>query len=282
MIHTQGGTELPPGKVLFILGANGAGKSRLMHHFFKQNSANAERIWAHRQSFLSSSGGELTPQSRRQIDDNVKSWNANANAAWIEHSPETRASTALFDIIEAENKRARQIADAVDADKLENASAIAAKDRPPIQVINELFRLSNLPITILPGDYGAIDAKRGTAKAYGINRLSDGERNALLLAAAVLTAKPGRLILIDEPERHLHRSIISPLLTHLFEKRKDCAFVVSTHDVTLVTDHSDAQVLLLRGCAFKDDEPKTWDADIVMSRRLMMPLKAKYWARAGR
>ncbi|WP_442947933.1 AAA family ATPase [Nostoc sp.] len=41
---------------------------------------------------------------------------------------------------------------------------------------------------------------------YSIAELSDGERNALLIAANVLTVKNGTLVLIDEPERHLHRS----------------------------------------------------------------------------
>ena len=41
--------------------------------------------------------------------------------------------------------------------------------------------------------------------------LSDGERNALLIGSDVLTTEPNSLIILDEPERHLHRSIISPL-----------------------------------------------------------------------
>ena len=53
-----------------------------------------------------------------------------------------------------------------------------------------------------------------------------------IIAAEVLTAKPDTLVLLDEPERHLHRSIISPLLNSLISKRRDCSFIVSTHLVT--------------------------------------------------
>ena len=60
---------------------------------------------------------------------------------------------------------------------------------------------------------------------YSIAELSDGERNSLLIAASILTMKSESLVLIDEPERHLHRSIISPLLQHLFSSRSDCAFI---------------------------------------------------------
>ncbi len=78
-----------------------------------------------------------------------------------------------------------------------------------------------------------------------------------------LTAKAGTLILVDEPERHLHRSIISPLLTQLFRKRKDCAFVVSTHDILLPLDNPLARTLLLRSCTYNGNNVAGWDGDLV-------------------
>ena len=87
-------------------------------------------------------------------------------------------------------------------------------------------------------------ASRNGSTPYSVAELSDGERNAFLIAADILTAGTGTLLLIDEPERHLHRSIISPLLSLLFAKRKDCFFVVSTHEVMLPLDNPAAQTLL--------------------------------------
>ncbi len=107
-------------------------------------------------------------------------------------------------------------------------------------------------------------SKSGGSK-YSIAELSDGERNALLIAATVLTAKAGEILFIDEPERHLHRSMISPLLTLLFDQRPDCAFVISTHDVSLPLDSPSAQTLLLRGCTYEGQTVVGWDADIVPS-----------------
>jgi hypothetical protein len=72
-------------------------------------------------------------------------------------------------------------------------------------------------------------------------------------------------LLIDEPERHLHRSIISPLLTHLFSKREDCAFIVSTHDVMLPLDNPSARTLLIRGCTYTESSLSGWDVDILPS-----------------
>ena len=56
------------------------------------------------------------------------------------------------------------------------------------------------------------------------------------MAATVLTVDPGTTLLIDEPERHLHRAIIAPFLSALFEQRQDCAFVVSTLELYLPAD----------------------------------------------
>ena len=95
--------------------------------------------------------------------------------------------------------------------------------------------------------------------------MSDGERNALLLAAEVLTVQAGTLILIDEPEQHLHRSIVSPLLSGLFSKRPDCMFVVSTHELTLPPDNPASKVLLVRGCTFQSGTAVSWDVDLLNS-----------------
>jgi ABC-type Mn2+/Zn2+ transport system ATPase subunit len=78
-----------------------------------------------------------------------------------------------------------------------------------------------------------------------------------------LTVKPGTIVFIDEPEKHLRRSIISPLLTLLFENRKDCAFVISTHDVLLPIDNQTSRILLLRGCTYSGNTFNKWDADLV-------------------
>ena len=86
-----------------------------------------------------------------------------------------------------------------------------------------------------------------------------------MISANVLTADPGMVIIIDEPERHLHRSIISPLLSTLFQKRLDCIFIISTHDVALPLDNKEAATLLIRSCTWEGKSAKGWDTDILKS-----------------
>ena len=131
----------------------------------------------------------------------------------------------------------------------------------PVTVINELLQQSNIPITITIQANERVMASRNAGPQYSAAQLSDGERNALLIAGSVLTAPAGMLLIIDEPERHLHRSIIAPLLGQLFARRPDCSFVISTHDHNLPLTHPTAGTLLLRSCTFNGPKVQSWDAD---------------------
>ena len=125
------------------------------------------------------------------------------------------------------------------------------------------MRLSNIPIEISLEEKQKIMARCKGGPPYSVAELSDGERNAFLIAADVLTAGPESLILIDEPERHLHRSIIAPLLTLLFAERQNCAFIISTHEVMLPLDHPHARTLLVRSCEYQQSQADSWTADLL-------------------
>jgi ABC-type cobalamin/Fe3+-siderophores transport system ATPase subunit len=257
--------NLPIGEVLFVLGPNGVGKSRLMQRFFAAFRDRAQRISAHRQNWFSDSAVSITAADRNSTTHHFRNEDTQARAAWSEWSPEARIKVTIYDLVAAENNRARKIAKAVDANELNQATEFSNEVVPPIKVLNELLRLSNLPIVISITDDGEILATKSDGPPYGINQLSDGERNALILIASVLTAQEGTLILIDEPERHLHHSISSPLLSLLIEKRPDCAFVVSTHDIMLPLDNKKSNILLIRSCDFNGEHVQAWDIDILPS-----------------
>lgn len=250
------------GDTLFVVGANGAGKSSLMQHFCAQHRATSHRISAHRQTWFTSDTSDITPHSKKQTEQNIQSIDSRPESRWKDDYAAARAGIAIYDLIDAENIRARKIASEVDRGDLEAARSVA-REPAPITVINELLRSSNLPITVSVHESERVMASKNGSSPFSIAELSDGERNALLIAASVLTVKPGTLILIDEPERHLHRSIISPLLTHMFASRPDCAFVVSTHEILLCSDHPKSSTLLVRGCSYNDRQVESWDTDLL-------------------
>jgi ABC-type Mn2+/Zn2+ transport system ATPase subunit len=256
--------QLDVGQALFLVGANGTGKSSLMHRFYGAHQGNSRRISAHRQTWFASNAITLSPHQKRQTESHIKGSDANPQARWTDDYSAQRASIAIYDLIDAENVRARAITGAVDGNQMQLAKELSRKDAP-LKVINELLRLSNIPVEVSVHQNEQVLASRRGGPTYSVAELSDGERNALLIAANVLTVPPGTLVLIDEPERHLHRSIISPLLTLLLSKRRDCAFVVSTHDVMLPLDNPSAKTLLMRGCAYSGNSVSGWDVDLLES-----------------
>ena len=219
------------------MGANGSGKSSLLQQLFTQHRHNATRISAHRQTWFTSNTLDFTPRSRKKTGINLQNADLQKDARWKDNYGSQRLSAAIFDLINADNVRSRKIADQIDMGALEAAlsanekeaipqlvvDALAEKkEESPLKVLNELLRIANLPIDISIEKGEHLFARRLGSAPYSIAELSDGERNAILIGTSVLTAEPGAVIIIDEPERHLHRSIASPLMSTLFQRRSDC------------------------------------------------------------
>lgn len=72
--------------------------------------------------------------------------------------------------------------------------------------------------------------KNGEPVKYSANQMSDGERAVLYLAAQVLCVPENKMLIMDEPEIHLHRSIMNRLWMALERYRPDCLFIYITHD----------------------------------------------------
>ncbi len=250
------------GEILFVLGANGTGKSAFIQHLASAYSTSAIRISAHRQTWLQSSTVDLTPQTMRQQESEVQVMDAQPESRWQGQRNDVRPRMALYNLINSETPTLREIRDAARARDDNRAHELADEDSP-LEKINRLMQLSNLPVSISIADGEEIRARRVGLSPYSMAEMSDGERSAALLASQVLTATAGTLFLVDEPERHLHRSIITPLLQSLISERNDCTFVISTHEVGLPLDFPESKALLVRGCHFIDGRPTSWHADLL-------------------
>jgi len=94
---------------------------------------------------------------------------------------------------------------------------------------------------------------------YNAAELSDGERVAFYLIGECMAAPEDGIIVVDEPEIHLHRSIQSDLWDAIEQERDDCQFIYFTHDLSFATDR-EATRIWLKDYDESGDEPDwTWE-----------------------
>ena len=255
------------GDQLFIIGRNGSGKSALIQHFFASlPSDRVKWIPAHRQLWSESGRLDLTPASRQEYEEQMSNHNRSPQARYKDdHAYQRRTVSAiLFDLVNKENTRARSIAYHVDNDDCSEAQKVSAESPPPFDQLNKLLNLATLTVNIENSHNQEILAKHPQCAPFNVIEMSDGDRSAMIIAAHVITAEPGTVLLIDEPERHLHRSISQPFLSALFDlRREDCAFIISTHEITLPIATPGAQVLMLKSCRWSNNQCVAWDAEII-------------------
>ena len=254
------------GQVAFIVGANGSEKSALVQYIVTSsgNRARIRRISAHRRAWFRSGNIDMTPHTRRQFDQNTTGRESRYESRWMDEYEDARQSAVLFDLVAQENNRAREIARCVDGRDTDQAEKIASETKSPFARINEILSLGTLSIALENSNDEEILARhRDAGTTYSIAQVSDGERNAAIIAANVLTVAPDTVVLIDEPERHLHRAIIEPFLSALFMQRPDCSFVISTHEVSLPSAFPRAPALLVRACRWQSTAASGWDIHVI-------------------
>lgn len=254
--------EAFPGDITAILGSNGSGKSAL--GFWMQThagDAKVARVIAHRRLWLEHARPDITPNQREDLRTNIKNWSNTSDSRWRDHAQASRPGMTLYDLLRRENERNAGVARLHDEGKT-SADIDAVVSEAPFRQINRVLAQANLEILIevSGGDnLEAIHARRGVR--YPITEMSDGEKSAVLLVADILTQESGSVQIIDEPERHLHRSISAALIAAAIRERPDCHFVLLTHDLDLA--HSLPQesttLAVVTDSGWSGTEPSNWE-----------------------
>ena len=111
-----------------------------------------------------------------------------------------------------------------------NKSVIKTTFDIVVEIWNELITHRTLALT--PESIPFLEYEdNGEQKKYAAYQMSDGERIILYHVARVMQAPPNGLIIIDEPEVFLHRTVVDKLWDRLESERKDCIFIYMTHDL---------------------------------------------------
>lgn len=81
---------------------------------------------------------------------------------------------------------------------------------------------------------------------YHGKEMSDGERVILYMIVQALSVRKNSLIIIDEPELHIHKAILGKLWDKLEEVRQDCVFMYITHDLDFAVSRKIDEVLWVK------------------------------------
>lgn len=80
---------------------------------------------------------------------------------------------------------------------------------------------------------------------YSAAEMSDGERAVFYMLGQALMAPANTVLVIDEPELHVHPSILGKLWDEVQAAREDCSFVFITHDLNFAA-HRLGQKFVIR------------------------------------
>ena len=232
-----------------IIGANGAGKSKLGAWIEQQAFAKVHRIGAQRDlNFNENIALKNYSQAEELVfyGGQVKAHQPQKGQRWNYGESYTTQLIKDFENVLAalialkNNENDKYITDCKKAEREGRLKpAVPETSIDKLQNIwNEIFPQRSLLLE--DSKFFATFEKDGKTEKYSANQMSDGERAVLYLAAQVLCVPTEKILIMDEPEIHLHRSIMNRLWIALEKAREDCLFIYITHDTQFASLHSHA------------------------------------------
>jgi ABC-type molybdenum transport system ATPase subunit/photorepair protein PhrA len=239
---------IEPGSSLIFVGANGSGKTRLSVFIEEAVGEAAHRISAHLALNLNPSvpkirGADAIRKLRFGLENEGASvlhrvgqrWGSSTRAPVMMLNDFDSLIQALFadqslTTLDTHTRYRSGTLTQATATKFETLSEIWQRLLPHRQLVITSDDIQ-VSVTNVPGKYSASD-------------MSDGERAIFYLIAQSLLAADSSLLVIDEPELHVHPSIMSSLWDEIEAARKDCAFLFITHDLNFAAVRSAQKYLI--------------------------------------
>ncbi len=241
---------------LTMIGANGAGKSRLMGTLLEE---------AADKGFILSALEGLQPLTDKARSSAAHNAVPGVYAGAVSQSPFLRRDASsqlemlLFMIVNDE-------CEALMRRKMVEMSGREVNG----EQLTKLDRLAALWEGIFPGRTILRQTSQLTfstesgADAVGVGRLSQGERAALYYMGGALYAPRGAVVFVESPTLFLHPSIAAPLWNAVERMRSDCRFVYNTYDLDFVMTRSHGMTLWVKSY---DATANRWDYEPIDTTR---------------
>lgn len=250
---------------IFIIGANGSGKSRLGAWMEKQNAGMFYRIAGQRSlTFndniplrnIDEANNQLFFGHQKAKDRTYKYGNINKYTLKMVQDYDDALSDLLAEY--------RQEIDLYYAQCKKAEEKNIEKPLCPVTIIDKLMHIWDIVFPhrklIFERDKFLVEYE---GKKYNASEMSDGERAVLYLSAITLCTHFEKFI-IDEPELHLHPSIMHNLWKALEKEKRDILFIYITHDIDFIMSHYESDKVWIK--SFNGD--KYWEYSIIKNNNI--------------
>ncbi|MGL4410816.1 MAG: DUF4435 domain-containing protein [Bacteroidales bacterium] len=96
--------------------------------------------------------------------------------------------------------------------------------------------------------------------SYEISHMSEGEKIIFYLLGVTLTAPENSIIVVDEPELHLGRTLLSQVWDEIERCRPDSMFVYLTHDISFTSSRSNSRKIWIKSI---NSSSLAWDYGVI-------------------
>lgn len=254
---------------IILIGANGSGKTR-MSVWIENNNENVYRISAQKSltmpEYVSPKdinlaqeelyyGSSLSGRVEQWTKNNYR-WRNNPNTAMLDDFGKLFTYLVSEDYEKSIEYRKKHKEGQRDFDN----ETILDKAK---QVWESIVKHRKLEIK--PGRINVLLADGNT---YNGSEMSDGEREIFYFLGEVLSAPANSIIIIDEPENHLHDLILDDLWDKLEQLRTDCTFIYITHKIEFAVSRNNSEILWIKD--YKGNN--SWDYLIIEENKLPQEL----------
>lgn len=261
---------------VIIVGANGAGKSKLGAWIEQKNFESVHRVGAQRKLSFQENiplksyseaeesvfyGKRVNGQALNSIMKNRKSnrWHQNYTTVLIDDFDDVLSALLAINSNEEHNY--------VGFCKAAEKAGIQ-KPEVPIMVIDKLKSiwdevLQQRKLLMKDSKFYAVMKREEKGIPYSATEMSDGERSVLYFAAQILCMPSNKILIVDEPELHFHPSIMNRLWSALERCREDCLFIYITHDLQFASMHNHAEKIWI-----KEYDGQNWKLQKIESENL--------------
>ncbi|MGF7038503.1 DUF4435 domain-containing protein [Mucilaginibacter lappiensis] len=245
-------------KSLVVIGANGSGKSRFGSDIELRFLDSTHRISAQKSLTMPEQVGTTSLENatsdffygdkKNKKNKNIYRWNSKPNSHLLNDYEK------LMVLLHTE--------------EYEDSIKFKEQYHPGQSITNPLTKLDRikriweliLPHRKLIKRAGKIETypTGSPNQSYNASEMSDGERVIFYLIGEVVSVPQNALVIIDEPEMHIHKAVTKHLWDEIELERPDCTFIYLTHDIDFASSRQNSDKIWM-----KSYNNNVWDYEIL-------------------